>query len=353
MWPSSSAAVFSLLMFILQSACQAAESESVVVLVAGVAEDGGGRHQLPPPGMDYYHQESALLAMPAEQRDQTTGVAIKATISSSHSPVVNKPAAAGGLVQQNPPPQLMLSAAAGVTATAKNVTVAHGKTALLTCKVGAGLLDNRTQVAWIRYLDLQLLTVGNQTYTADRRFSAGISGNGDAWSLQISHVQFRDEGGYECQIGVTPRVSHYIHLSVVEPTTVILGGSEMHIDIGSTINLTCLVQHTPEPPDYVFWTHNQQTVNYDSKRGGISVMVERGATTLSSLLIQKAARRDSGVYVCSPSSAPAAQASIHILEGERPAAMYSVARRPSIVRLMTLMLINAVIYLSARQRSLL
>ena len=30
-----------------------------------------------------------------------------------------------------------------------------------------------------------------------------------------SHVQFRDEGGYECQIGVIPRVSHYIHLSVV------------------------------------------------------------------------------------------------------------------------------------------
>ncbi len=71
-------------------------------------------------------------------------------------------------------------------------------------------------------------------------------------------------------------------------------------------------------------------------------MVERGPTTLSSLLIQKAARKgtsiliasmlvpldpittdfslslfikDSGVYVCSPSSAPAAQASIHILEG--------------------------------------
>jgi hypothetical protein len=92
--------------------------------------------------MDYYHQESALLAMPAEQRDQTTGGAIKATISNSHPVVVNKPAA-GGLAQQNPPPQLMLSAA-GVTATAKNVTVAHGKTALLTCKVGAGLLDNRT-----------------------------------------------------------------------------------------------------------------------------------------------------------------------------------------------------------------
>lgn len=32
-----------------------------------------------------------------------------------------------------------------ITATAKNVTVAHGKTALLTCKIGVGLLmDNRT-----------------------------------------------------------------------------------------------------------------------------------------------------------------------------------------------------------------
>lgn len=40
----------------------------------------------------------------------------------------------------------------------------------------------------------------------------------------------------------------------------ILGGSEMHIDVGSTINLTCIIQHTPEPPDYVFWTHNQQVI---------------------------------------------------------------------------------------------
>nr|CAH0108999.1 unnamed protein product [Daphnia galeata] len=320
MWPSG--VVLPLLMLIVQSVCRAAataKSESLI------EDDGGGG----------YYQESQ------QQSDAST---LKATISSLN--LVNQ-------ADKDPLGDFISSPSQSqMSSTAKNVTVAHGKTALLTCKVGAGLLDNRTQVAWIRYSDLQLLTVGNQTYTADRRFSAGISGNGDAWSLQISHVQFRDEGGYECQIGVIPRVSHYIHLSVVEPTTVILGGSEMHIDIGSTINLTCLVQHTPEPPDYVFWTHNQQTVNYDSKRGGISVMVERGATTLSSLLIQKAARRDSGVYVCSPSSAPAAQASIHILEGERPAAMYSVARRPSIVRLMTLMLINAVIYLSTRQQSL-
>ena len=37
----------------------------------------------------------------------------------------------------------------------------------------------------------------------------------DGSMFKNSHVQFRDEGGYECQIGVIPRVSHYIHLSVV------------------------------------------------------------------------------------------------------------------------------------------
>ncbi|KAK4010497.1 zwei Ig domain protein zig-8 [Daphnia magna] len=313
MWPSS--LTVSLLMLILQCACQPTENETTQLV--GVVEDEGQQPDIMDQHQEFESSQTMRIKANAVERPSIT---TSSTI---------------------------------ITATAKNVTVAHGKTALLTCKIGVGLLmDNRTQVAWIRYADLQLLTVGNQTYTADRRFSAGISGNGDAWSLQISHVQFRDEGGYECQIGGTPRVSHYIHLSVVEPTTVILGGSEMHIDIGSTINLTCLIQHTPEPPDYVFWTHNQQTVNYDSKRGGISVMVERGATTLSSLLIQKAARRDSGVYVCSPSSAPAAQASIHILEGERPAAMYSVGstleRRPPI-RLMMLVFI-AMYLTSARQR---
>lgn len=95
---------------------------------------------------------------------------------------------------------------------------------------------------------------------------------------------FWTQGGYECQVGITPRVSRHIYLSVVgtffffcissvknevnqrdpaEPTTTILGGSEMHIDVGSTINLTCLIQHTPEPPDHVFWTHNQQvSINF-------------------------------------------------------------------------------------------
>ena len=58
-----------------------------------------------------------------------------------------------------------------------------------------------------------------------------------------------------------------------------------------------------------------QTVNYDSPRGGISVLTEKGALTLSSLVIQNAQPKDSGSYICAPSSAPAAVTNIHVLAG--------------------------------------
>ena len=51
---------------------------------------------------------------------------------------------------------------------------------------------------------------------------------------------------------------YYYNNKNTETMTTILLGSEMLINVGSTINLTCLVRHTPDPPDHIFWTHNQQ-----------------------------------------------------------------------------------------------
>ena len=42
------------------------------------------------------------------------------------------------------------------------------------------------------------------------------------------------------------------------PKAVILGGPEFHVDVGSHVNLTCIVQYSPEPPEYVFWHHHDQ-----------------------------------------------------------------------------------------------
>lgn len=45
-------------------------------------------------------------------------------------------------------------------------------------------------------------------------------------------------------------------LFISEPTTDIIGAPDLYIDRGSTINLTCVVLYSPEPPAYIFWNHN-------------------------------------------------------------------------------------------------
>lgn len=48
------------------------------------------------------------------------------------------------------------------------------------------------------------------------------------------------------------------NVSVSEPITEILGGPELFINKGSTINLTCLVRFAPEPPPIMLWSHNRE-----------------------------------------------------------------------------------------------
>ncbi|KAF0773722.1 neurotrimin-like isoform X2 [Aphis craccivora] len=39
------------------------------------------------------------------------------------------------------------------------------------------------------------------------------------------------------------------------PSASISGGPDIHVNEGSTINLTCIVKFSPEPPSYIFWYH--------------------------------------------------------------------------------------------------
>lgn len=103
---------------------------------------------------------------------------------------------------------------------------------------------------------------------------------------------------------------------VSEPITEILGGPDLFINMGSTINLTCLVKYVPEPPPTMLWSHNSQVINFDSPRGGISLVTEKGIVTTSRLLIQKAVQSDSGEYACTPSNANVVKVRVHILNGK-------------------------------------
>ena len=54
----------------------------------------------------------------------------------------------------------------------------------------------------------------------------------------------------------------YFRHFISEPYTVVLGGPDMHVDQGSTINLTCVSKFNPTPPGDVTWYLNGKVSTY-------------------------------------------------------------------------------------------
>ncbi|KAL7633344.1 UNVERIFIED_CONTAM: hypothetical protein RMT77_016215 [Armadillidium vulgare] len=200
------------------------------------------------------------------------------------------------------------------TSQSKNVSMEIGKTAVLSCRVKYA--GGKT-ISWIRTRDLHLLTVGRFTYTSDDRFKAVHLSGSEDWLLKIHYVQMRDQGPYECQVSTTPPISHTVWLNVAaEPETRILGGQDIYINSGSTINLTCIVLHSPTPPTYILWYQNDKLLSYDSPRGGITLVTEHSSNSTSRLLIQEASLDDAGKYTCSPSNLKAHSAIVHVIHSK-------------------------------------
>ncbi|XP_047736314.1 kin of IRRE-like protein 3 [Hyalella azteca] len=146
------------------------------------------------------------------------------------------------------------------------------------------------------------------------------SSTGD-WVLIISSVKKQDAGRYECQVSSAPPMGHFVYLNFKEPETKILGGPDIHINLGSTLNLTCLVLYHQRPPD-VTWLHRDQVVGYQSARGGVNVVTESGEATRSSLLIQRAALSDAGTYTCRAHGGREDSITAHVLSEKLQAAMH-------------------------------
>lgn len=73
---------------------------------------------------------------------------------------------------------------------------------------------------------------------------------------------------------------------------------------------------SPTPPQYVFWYHNEQMINYDTARGGISVETVPGPRTQSRLTIRDTNDADSGNYTCSASNTEPASIYVFVSEGK-------------------------------------
>ncbi|XP_036335533.1 uncharacterized protein LOC118745958 isoform X2 [Rhagoletis pomonella] len=200
----------------------------------------------------------------------------------------------------------------------KNITSLVGKSAYLGCRVKH--LGNKT-VAWIRHRDLHILTVGTYTYTTDQRFQTSYHRDIDEWTLQIKWAQQRDAGIYECQISTQPVRSFSVNLNIVVPTASILGGPDLYVDRGSTINLTCVIKFSPEPPTHIFWYHQDKVLSEETSGGRLKFKMIKSEETKSILLISDADLLDSGKYSCYPSNTEIASIRVHVLQGERPEAM--------------------------------
>ncbi|XP_003427286.1 zwei Ig domain protein zig-8 [Nasonia vitripennis] len=207
--------------------------------------------------------------------------------------------------------------------TVSNVTVQLGGTAFLHCKVRN--LAERTvsdaEISWIRRRDWHVLTSSMFTYTNDERFQVLHPEGSDDWTLQIKYVQERDNGTYECQVSrSTGILSHFVNLNIVTPEAFILGSEEHHVDVGSIINLVCIIEKSPTPPQYVFWYHNNRMINYDVARGSVTVQTDPGPTQ-SRLEIRHAIESDTGNYTCSASNTKPASIFVFVTEGDKMAAI--------------------------------
>ncbi|KAL9904760.1 uncharacterized protein LOC119632087 isoform X5 [Glossina fuscipes] len=204
----------------------------------------------------------------------------------------------------------------------KNITSLVGKSAYLGCRVKH--LGNKT-VAWIRHRDLHILTVGTYTYTTDQRFQTSYHRDIDEWTLQIKWAQQRDAGVYECQISTQPVRSFSVNLNIVVPTATILGGPDLYVDKGSTINLTCVIKFSPEQPTHIFWYHQDKVLSEENSGGRLKFKTIKSEETKSILLIDDADLLDSGKFSCYPSNTEIASVRVHVLQGERPEAMQTNA----------------------------
>ena len=69
----------------------------------------------------------------------------------------------------------------------------------------------------------------------------------ECYIIRLLLLQKSDSGLYECQISTTPVMSHIVSLQVTQPRTLILGGDNVFVEEGDTMNLTCLVKEHINP----------------------------------------------------------------------------------------------------------
>ncbi|CAL4066303.1 unnamed protein product, partial [Meganyctiphanes norvegica] len=169
-----------------------------------------------------------------------------------------------------------------------NVTAILGASAILNCRIHYVVAR---VVTWSRSRDKRVLTVGQFTFTNDERYKSLHQKGSEDWILKIHYVQKRDIGAYECQVAIEPPIIHTIWLDVVETTTTILGGPDVFVSAGSSINLTCVVENSIQNNPFIFWYHDNVFIDLSFQEKGfiknrtISMLLPHGRPKAAKLYL--------------------------------------------------------------------
>ncbi|XP_069080558.1 neurotrimin-like isoform X1 [Pleurodeles waltl] len=123
----------------------------------------------------------------------------------------------------------------------ENLTVRQGENADLRC-----MFENVvTRVAWLNRSII--LYAGNDKWTADQRVIL-IANTKSEFSIQIQDVSVYDEGPYTCAVRTDyhPKTAR-MHLIVQVPPQIVEISSDVVVNEGSNISLTCVATGRPEP----------------------------------------------------------------------------------------------------------
>ncbi|XP_071450055.1 protein amalgam-like [Hetaerina americana] len=176
--------------------------------------------------------------------------------------------------------------------TIKNVTVAVGREAILSCSVTE--LDNY-KVGWMKAEDQTILTLHNKVVTHNSRISVTHDGH-RTWNLHIRQVKEADRGCYMCQINTNVMKKQIGCVDVHVPPDISDAETSSDITVQEGENATLQCRATGHPSPRIVWR----------REDGESLIIRKGFRDITRqdtiggdvLTLVKLDRKQMGAYLC-------------------------------------------------------